>query len=278
MIVTGTNATIYVFKMNCSPPVYKIGYSNNPRRRITQFSVLPWRVEIVHTIKTDNAPLLERALHRGFRPCRVRGEWFSLKEEMVAALCSVKEADSIGDFPDNMFPLSPAFSYWSPRKRKTGPRPNDFKYRPLPDGADPINMWIKADFDSRVKLGERLQNFTHEPVYSRNIGLRCRSSSAFKYSKGLQSNHYRLIEQGTLMVTVGRLYCYAANLGLSMRELLGSEFVSMWPANSVIDLDEVGKIGPSITHPDDPELGEYKIRWGFGIPGENEGKPVLWIH
>lgn len=59
----------------------KIGKTNNPAKRLYDFGVkLPFRVQLIHIIQTDNMALLESILHRRYIRKRIRGEWFALEQ------------------------------------------------------------------------------------------------------------------------------------------------------------------------------------------------------
>lgn len=66
---------------------YKIGHTAHPKHRILNFGVqLPFKIELVHIILTDDAARLERWLHQRFSDCRRGGEWFELNDAQVADL------------------------------------------------------------------------------------------------------------------------------------------------------------------------------------------------
>ena len=66
---------------------YKIGHTAHPKHRILNFGVqLPFKIELVHIILTDDAARLERWLHQQFADCRRSGEWFELNDAQVADL------------------------------------------------------------------------------------------------------------------------------------------------------------------------------------------------
>lgn len=63
---------------------YKIGLTANPEHRGKTFGVqLPFEVEFICLIKTDNMQRLETELHERFADKRVNGEWFDLTPEDV---------------------------------------------------------------------------------------------------------------------------------------------------------------------------------------------------
>lgn len=63
---------------------YKIGYSKNPESRNKTFGIqLPFDVEFICLIKTDDMIALELELHEKFASKRGSGEWFALNPEDV---------------------------------------------------------------------------------------------------------------------------------------------------------------------------------------------------
>lgn len=63
---------------------YKIGLTNDIDRRLAQISpALPFTVELVHTIKTDDMVRIEHFLHEKFADKRANGEWFSLSDDDI---------------------------------------------------------------------------------------------------------------------------------------------------------------------------------------------------
>ncbi len=58
---------------------YKIGKATKLDRRIYQLKIqLPFKVELVHAIRTDDIDHAERHWHRRFEAKRMNGEWFEL--------------------------------------------------------------------------------------------------------------------------------------------------------------------------------------------------------
>ena len=75
----------YVYLLQSPSGNYKIGRTSNPDDRLKTFSVkLPFEVEYVCVIQTDDMYALESNLHQRFWDKRVNGEWFTLSPEDVA--------------------------------------------------------------------------------------------------------------------------------------------------------------------------------------------------
>ena len=71
---------------------YKIGLSSNPFHRIEGISTkLPFEVELIHTIKTNDTRKLELELHKKYDHLRLNGEWFRLRDR------DVEEIKKVGD-------------------------------------------------------------------------------------------------------------------------------------------------------------------------------------
>lgn len=70
----------FVYLIQSPTGYYKIGRTINPDNRLKTFTVkLPFEVEYVCVIKTENMFDLEKELHGYFQHKRVNGEWFDLK-------------------------------------------------------------------------------------------------------------------------------------------------------------------------------------------------------
>ena len=75
-----TGHYVYVIKDASASGYYKIGRTNEPRRRIGRFEiVLPFTIHIMFIIPCENDAALETALHRRFAKQRINGEWFKLQ-------------------------------------------------------------------------------------------------------------------------------------------------------------------------------------------------------
>jgi hypothetical protein len=71
---------------------YKIGKTIAFDRRFAEIKLqLPFKVELVHQIRTNNINLLESHFHRHFRKKRRNGEWFALGKIELEEILSMGE-------------------------------------------------------------------------------------------------------------------------------------------------------------------------------------------
>jgi len=78
---------VYFIMSLTNPPQIKIGRSKSPDVRIRKLGVvLPFDVEPIHIIETDNAARLEATYHELFDYCRSRGEWFDIPESQLETI------------------------------------------------------------------------------------------------------------------------------------------------------------------------------------------------
>ncbi len=83
---------IYVIKALTESPQYKIGRTKELPKRIETLEVkLPFEIEVIHTIKTDDIASLEKELHNTFSSKRIRGEWFELDSAELETLKDMTE-------------------------------------------------------------------------------------------------------------------------------------------------------------------------------------------
>ena len=80
-----SHGTVYVIKSDTGH--CKIGKARRFHRRMQMFEVkLPFRFEVIVTIKTPDMHILERILHERFSKKRVNGEWFLLDDTDISEL------------------------------------------------------------------------------------------------------------------------------------------------------------------------------------------------
>ena len=81
--------------------IYKIGLSQQPRNRYKAFGTkLPFKLEILHQVGTDDMKKAERLLHTWFREKNMHGEWFELLESDVELICNLAAFEN-GTFIDS---------------------------------------------------------------------------------------------------------------------------------------------------------------------------------
>jgi hypothetical protein len=71
---------------------YKIGKTKNVAKRLYNLQAsFPQTLQLIHTLKAQEAVASEAALHHYFRDKRTEGEWFLLSESDIAWLQSLQE-------------------------------------------------------------------------------------------------------------------------------------------------------------------------------------------
>lgn len=84
--LSGELPAVYLLR---SGEFFKIGWTSTLIRRIEDLQTgLPEPAELLHVIRTPDPRGTEARWHRRFAEKRVRGEWFKLTSEDVAAFCS----------------------------------------------------------------------------------------------------------------------------------------------------------------------------------------------
>jgi hypothetical protein len=74
----------YVYLLQAASGQYKIGKTSDPKNRARTFGVkLPFQVDFICLIKTDDYQTLEKSLHQRFEAKRIDGKWFNLSDEDV---------------------------------------------------------------------------------------------------------------------------------------------------------------------------------------------------
>lgn len=85
---------VYLVKAITPDNHYKIGYSKKPLARIEKLDVkLPFPLDVIHLIKTNDCTTAEQYLHNMFKESRVNGEWFELTERDVATILQIDNLD-----------------------------------------------------------------------------------------------------------------------------------------------------------------------------------------
>ena len=83
----------YIYLIQGTDGYYKIGKTSQPRKRIRRLSVvLPFDINVLHLIPTNDMSFVEKHLHEKYQHKRVRGEWFALSIDDVK---EIREIHSI---------------------------------------------------------------------------------------------------------------------------------------------------------------------------------------
>jgi hypothetical protein len=91
--------------------VYKIGFSNKPKRRLAELQTAnDEKLEIKKTVPVKNGFLVERLLHASFADSRKEGEWFVLSESEVNSF-----SDKAKKFDDNFELVKSHNTYYQER-------------------------------------------------------------------------------------------------------------------------------------------------------------------
>jgi hypothetical protein len=71
---------------------HKIGLSKDPVSRIGHLDViLPFDIEVLYLIPTNDMKRAERQLHQRFAEKRGKGEWFALSQDDIETICAIPE-------------------------------------------------------------------------------------------------------------------------------------------------------------------------------------------
>lgn len=82
---------VYLLKIK-GKEQYKIGVSTKFKKRYDKLSTLmPFKLETVNLIKSDDIYSLEEGLHNKFEDKRINGEWFELSSEDIKYIKSIED-------------------------------------------------------------------------------------------------------------------------------------------------------------------------------------------
>lgn len=85
---------VYVIRSLTALTYYKIGRSATPEKRMKTFDVkIPFEIEPVYLIQTDDMVSLESELHMRFANKRTDGEWFILDKSDLEYIASLQQAN-----------------------------------------------------------------------------------------------------------------------------------------------------------------------------------------
>ncbi|MFT8276099.1 GIY-YIG nuclease family protein [Kerstersia gyiorum] len=80
----------YVYFIKRQDGLIKIGYSHNPKARLSQLKQ-QHQCDMEILAATVGARELEKSLHDRFSSCRVSGEWFRPADDLMAHISSIRE-------------------------------------------------------------------------------------------------------------------------------------------------------------------------------------------
>lgn len=84
------NGPGHIYLLRADTGHYKIGYTKDLSSRMKAFGLqLPFKIELIHTIRVSNMHGAETILHDHFAHCRVNGEWFNLAADDVTWFMSL---------------------------------------------------------------------------------------------------------------------------------------------------------------------------------------------
>ena len=87
----------YVYVMQHTSGLVKIGYSKDPDKRLKQVTRDEGNdmIELLCVIKSDHMTSLEYELHQRFRSKRIRGEWFDLPSKDIEYIKGLTNANNL---------------------------------------------------------------------------------------------------------------------------------------------------------------------------------------
>ncbi|GEM_PF-4037923 len=87
---TNIHGHIYTIQSVTDPPTYKIGKSKEALRRIDKLAVkLPFAIDVIHLIETDDIDCAESDLHKRYEAQNINGEWFDLSDIQLEEIKSI---------------------------------------------------------------------------------------------------------------------------------------------------------------------------------------------
>lgn len=82
---------VYLMRAMTDPTLFKIGRTRDLPSRMRTFGLkLPFAVELFHSIEAEDTIEAESYLHNKYDAKRTNGEWFSLSQEDVDWICSLR--------------------------------------------------------------------------------------------------------------------------------------------------------------------------------------------
>lgn len=82
----------YVYIARAENGLHKIGRARDPEQRVRGFAgaVMPFLIELIHKIPSNDCYQAERLLHQRYQHCRRAGEWFQLTDRDVEDLLDTR--------------------------------------------------------------------------------------------------------------------------------------------------------------------------------------------
>lgn len=81
----------FIYFLRADNGLYKIGKTKVLDRRIKQLGIkLPYKLELIHAVGTDEMHYIEKDYHRRYAQKRIRGEWFALTDEDIVQIKNTK--------------------------------------------------------------------------------------------------------------------------------------------------------------------------------------------
>lgn len=75
---------------------YKIGCTSNLKARLKALEIKnPYKLEVIHTIPSNDIEALEKALHDQFAQYRTHSEWFELTQGAIMEFCSYVDGTAV---------------------------------------------------------------------------------------------------------------------------------------------------------------------------------------
>jgi len=80
----------YIYLVATENNDFKIGRSHDIPSRLKAFSTQPpFEYDLIHAFEADNASDAEKRLHNRYQDRHIKGEWFRLSNDDVAAICRI---------------------------------------------------------------------------------------------------------------------------------------------------------------------------------------------
>jgi hypothetical protein len=226
-----TREYVYVLKLDCSPPVYKIGMSKCPESRCRQYvGCLPWPVTVAHRIRTRAAYQLEECLHDRFKHCRLLHEWFDLSDAELAMLTALADCPTVADLPAHLRTADALRVH-----RRQGPPPRYDPAKILEPGR--LKRCVTADRAVMAELGRRGCFFRKSSGRTLpRIGAPGGEIQVDTDARGrpvrdrISASWVSSAERARCGITRGQLWLWATGLGITLRTFLGDELAHLVPA------------------------------------------------